>query len=291
MDYENITYETIDRVARITLNRPQYRNALSRVLQEELDEAFKVAMNDEGVGAVVLAANGKMFSAGHDLGTPQQKDDLLERPKWEPELRGDFQFANETVLQMPLRWRDLPKPTIAEVHGYCIFGGWKVASAMDIIVASDDARFIPGPPQWMSLPWDVGPRRAKAILLDDHALTAEEAKELGIVYKVCPRDELEEATMALAARISERPPFLLQMTKLAVNQAQDAMGYRAGVTAAIGYRALHHASGEQKKLEEGEKRQIPSVARVLAAAGADGANQSSNGSADGATSAAAGAKA
>jgi enoyl-CoA hydratase len=264
MDYENIIYETIGRVARITLNRPQYRNALSRPLQEELDHALHAAMEDEGIGAVILAANGKMFSAGHDLGTPQQKQDLIDRPKLEPELRGDFQFAYDTVLGMPLRWRDLPKPTIAQVHGWCIFGGWKVAAAMDIIVASDDARFIPGPPQWMSLPWDIGARRAKAILLDDQALSADQAHDLGIVYKVWPREELEEQTLALATRIAERPPFLLQMTKLSVNQAQEAMGYRAGALASIGYRALHHASGEQKKLQDGERRQISSVARIMA---------------------------
>ncbi|MFC5268800.1 enoyl-CoA hydratase-related protein [Kribbella qitaiheensis] len=276
MEYENIIYETVDRVARITLNRPEYRNALSRPLQEELDHALQAAMADDGIGAVILAANGKMFSAGHDLGTPQQKQDLIDRPKLEPELRGDFQFAFDTVLGMPLRWRDLPKPTIAQVHGLCIFGGWKVAAAMDIIVASDDARFIPGPPQWMSLPWDIGARRAKAILLDDQSLTAEQAHEMGIVYKIWPREELEEQTLALAAKIAARPPFLLQMTKLAVNQAQESMGYRAGALASIGYRALHHASGEQKKLQEGERRQIPSVARILATDG----GVSSNGAAD-----------
>jgi enoyl-CoA hydratase/carnithine racemase len=92
---------------------------------------------------------------------------------------------------MSLRWKDLPRPTIAQVHGLCIFGGWKIASAMDIIVASEDARFLPGPPQWMSLPWDIGPRRAKALLLDDQPLSAQEACELGIVYKVFAREDLD----------------------------------------------------------------------------------------------------
>lgn len=265
MEYKNIIYEQLGRVARVTLNRPRYRNALSRPLQEELDHAFQFAAGDDSVGVIVLAANGPAFSAGHDLGTPEQQQDLTERPLLEPEVRGEFQFAYDTVLAMPLRWRDLPKPTIAQVHGLCIFGGWKVASAMDIIVASDDAKFLPGPPQWMSLPWDIGPRRAKALLLDDQPLSAAEAHDLGIVYKVFTREELAEQTLALAARIAERPPFLLQMTKLAVNQAQEAQGYRAGALASLAYRGLHFASGEQKEIEEGERRQIASVTRALRA--------------------------
>lgn len=262
-DYQYIEYEKIGRVARIWLNRPEYRNALSRKLQEELDAAFTEATYDEGVGAIILAGRGKMFSAGHDLGTPDQLADLAERPKLSPELRGDFQFSMDTVLNMPLRWRDIPKPTIAQVHGLCIFGGFKVAAAMDIIVAGESARFLPGPPQWMTLPWDIGVRRAKAILFDDQTLTAEQAHELGFVYQVVPDEDLEQTTLDIAQRIAERPPFLLQMTKMALNQAQEAMGFRAAALASIGYRALHHASGEQPKIEEGQKRQIPSVERAL----------------------------
>jgi enoyl-CoA hydratase len=263
-DYRYIEYERIGRVARIWLNRPQYRNALSRELQEELDDAFSVATYDEGVGAIILAGRGKMFSAGHDLGTPDQMSDLERRPKLAPELRGEYQFSFDTILNMALRWRDIPKPTIAQVHGLCIFGGWKVAAAMDIVIAGESARFLPGPPQWMSLPWDIGVRRAKAILLDDQTLTAAQAQELGFVYRVVPDDQLEAATLEVAQRIAERPPFLLQMTKAAVNQAQEAMGYRSGAQAALAYRALHHASGEQPKLKPGQKREVPSVARALA---------------------------
>jgi enoyl-CoA hydratase len=265
VEYKDIIYEQLGRVARVTLNRPRYRNALSRPLQEELDHAFQFASADDSVGVIVLAANGPAFSAGHDLGTPEQQQDLLDRPLLEPAVRGEFQFAYDTVLGMSLRWRDLPRPTIAQVHGLCIFGGWKIASAMDIIVASEDARFLPGPPQWMSLPWDIGPRRAKALLLDDQPLSAQEACELGIVYKVFAREDLESETLALAARIAERPPFLLQMTKLAVNQAQEAQGFRAGALASLAYRGLHFASGEQKELAEGECRQIASVTRALQA--------------------------
>lgn len=263
MDYQNILYERIGRVARITLNRPKYRNALSRALQEDLDTAFDQAMADDDVGVVILAGAGPAFCAGHDLGTPEHKADMERRPLLEPEIRGHFEYAFDTVLMMPLRWRDLPKPTIAQVHGWCIYGGWKLASAMDIIVASDDAKFIPGPPQWINLAWEVGPRRAKALLLDDHALSAQEAQEAGIVYRVVTRDQLEAETLALAQRIAERSPFMLHMMKLAVNQAQEAMGYRSAALAAIAYRQLFHSSGEQKPLEEGEKRQLPNVARAI----------------------------
>ncbi|MPZ63455.1 MAG: hypothetical protein GEU93_19660 [Propionibacteriales bacterium] len=167
MDFRYLVYERIERVARVTLNRPNCRNALSRVMQEELESAFAAAVADEQVGAILVDANGPIFSAGHDLGTPDHVDDLAARPYLEPPVRGEFEYSWEMWLNMPLRWRDLPKPTIAAVHGLCIYGGWKLASAMDIVVAADDAKFVAGPPQWMSLPWDVGPRIAKAILLDD----------------------------------------------------------------------------------------------------------------------------
>ncbi|HVB10107.1 MAG TPA: enoyl-CoA hydratase-related protein [Bacillota bacterium] len=265
MSYQYILYDKDERVAKITLNRPKYRNALSRELQEELEAAFNVAKEDDDVRVIVLAGNGPAFCAGHDLGTPEHNADLERRPILEPEVRGNFEYAYDTVLMMPLRLRDIPKPTIASVHGWCIYGGWKLASAMDIIVAADDARFIPGPPQWINLAWEVGPRRAKALLLDDHALSAQEAFDVGIVYKVFSRDQLEAETMAMAKRIAERPPFMLHMMKMAVNQAQDAQGYRSAAMAAIAYRALFHSSGEQPHLKEGERRQLPAVKRAIEA--------------------------
>ncbi len=265
MSYRYILYETDDRVAKITLNRPRYRNALSRELQEELEAAFLQAKEDDRIRVIILAGAGPAFCAGHDLGTPEHMADLERRPQLEPELRGKFEYAYDTVLMMPLRLRDIPKPTIAQVHGWCIYGGWKLASAMDIIVAADDARFIPGPPQWINLAWEVGPRRAKGLLLDDHALSAQEAFEVGIAYKVFPRADLEAETMAMAKRIAERPPFMLHMIKMSINQAQEAMGYRAAAMSAIAYRQMFHSSGEQPELQQGERRQLPAVKRAMEA--------------------------
>ena len=87
---------------------------------------------------------------------------------------------------MGIRWRDLPKPTIAEVHGYCIFGGWLIASAMDIIIASEDALFLPSLLQYFSVPWDIGVRKAKEILFQTRFVTAREACELGFVNSLFP---------------------------------------------------------------------------------------------------------
>ncbi len=265
IDYTDITYEQLGRVARISLNRPRYRNALSRPMQEELDAAFARAVADDSVATILLAAHGPHFCSGHDLGTPEMRADLAARPLAEPKIRGEFQFATDNVLDAALRWRELPKPTIAQVHGLCIYGGWKLASAMDIVVAAEDARFLAGPPQWLTLPYDIGSRRAKAVLLDEHVIDAAEARELGIVYKVFGRDELAERALELATRIASRPPVVLQLAKAAVNQAEEAQGLRASARAAIAYRALYLASGELVDSADGAPRTISTVAAAMAA--------------------------
>jgi enoyl-CoA hydratase len=156
---------------------------------------------------------------------------------------------------MGLRWRDLPKPTIAQVHGWCIYGGWLIASAMDLIVAADDARFMTNLLQYFPLPFDVGPRKAKELLFDNRVIGAQEALELGFVNRVVPRDRLEQETMALAERIAGNPSFFLRMAKLAVNQAQDAMGFHSALQGAHSHYLLSQFSNTQyarrKAREEG----------------------------------------
>ena len=132
MDYQDIRTEDDGYVRRVITSRPQYRNAQSRRLLEELDDAFAAAAEDTDVRVVVLLGDGDHFSGGHDLGTPEEKADRERRPRQEG-VRGRFHHSRESFVNKTLRWRDLPMPTIAGVQGYCIFGGWMVASAMDII--------------------------------------------------------------------------------------------------------------------------------------------------------------
>ncbi len=210
---EYVSYEVASHVARIATNRPAYRNAQSRRLLEELDDAFRAAAEDPEVHVVALFGAGEHFSGGHDLGTPEELADREQRPL-QAGLRGRFDHSREQFVDKTMRWRNVPKPTIAGVQGYCIFGGWIVASAMDIIYAADDAMFLGSNFQFFSVPWDMHPRKAKELLYESRFVDAEEAAQLGLVNRVVPAARLDDEVMsspvprrtaATAAARSSRP--------------------------------------------------------------------------------------
>ena len=242
---ERITYEIDGRVCRIMMNRPAVKNAQSGPLLRDLDAAFGRAAEDRAVRVIVLGGHGDSFSAGHDLGTDEQVADRESRPRGGTSVEDAFGYSWDHFVQISRRWRDLPKPTIAMVHGWCIYGGWLVASTMDFIVAADDARFLTNLLQYFTLPYDVPPRKAKELLFDGHVIDAEEACALGFVNRVVPRAELDADVMAQAHRIAEQPGFLLRAMKLAVNNAQDAMGFHAAVLAAHSHYQLSESSSRE----------------------------------------------
>jgi enoyl-CoA hydratase len=263
-EFTQIRYEVDLPIARIVLNRPKYKNAQSRVLREEMDVAFALAETDDDVRVVILSGEGDHFSSGHDLGTPEEAADLEERP-YKDGLIGRFDKRWDLNVANTLRWRDFPKPTIAQVHGLCIYGGWTFAAGMDIIIASEDAKFLPSLLQYFSVPWDVGVRRAKEILFTGRFVTAAEALEFGFINQVVPRDELEAATTAMAKKIAEKDSFGLRMIKEAVNSAQDIMGFRAAIRVGMNYNMLR---SEEEKARLGlpdfsENRQLSRVSESL----------------------------
>ena len=226
-----VLYALQGHIARITLNRPDYRNAQSRPLLYALDAAFDKAMQDEQVHVIVLDAAGPHFSAGHDLGSPEELAERERRPL-AAGLRGRYAHSREMFVDLTLRWRNLQKPTIAIVRGYCIFAGWMIASAMDIIFAADDAMFLAANFQYFSVPWDIHPRKAKELLYQSRFIDGREAMQLGLVNHALPVDELEARAMAYAEDVAANDPFQLRMMKLAVNQMQDAQGFAAHINAA-----------------------------------------------------------
>lgn len=239
MEYTALTYRAQDGVAVITTNRPHVLNAQSRVMIEELTAAFDRAAADEAVRVIVVAGAGEHFSSGHDLGSAEELEDRQSRPL-PRDLYGHYQRAFELYLDATLRWRDVPKPTIAMVQGYCIMGGLMLATACDLIVCSEDARFADRAARWggphvqyNSLPWEVGGRKAKEYLFTGDWITAQEALRLDLVNRVVPRERLEEETMDLAGRIALQDPFALRMAKVSVNQALDLMGQRNALAAAF----------------------------------------------------------
>ena len=193
MDFRTIRYEQLGAVVRITANRPEVLNAQSRVMILELDEAFRAASQDDATRVIIVAGAGAHFSAGHDLGSPEELEDQKAHPVG-PGMPENLTRLSELYLEATLRWRDVPKPTIAQVQGYCIMGGLMLASCCDLIIAADDAQFADRMVRWggahvqyFSMPWDLGPRKAKEYLFTGDYIDAATALELGLVNRVVPR--------------------------------------------------------------------------------------------------------
>ncbi|WP_055403288.1 MULTISPECIES: enoyl-CoA hydratase [unclassified Mycobacterium] len=255
---ELVSYETLDegRIARIWLNRPDAHNAQSRGLLIQLDEAFLRAEADDTVRVVILAARGRNFSAGHDLGSELAIAERSQLPSFRINGGTRDPIAEKIYLQEwhyffqnTCRWRDLRKITIAQVQGNAISAGLMLIWACDLIVAADNAKFsdvvavrlgMPGV-EYYAHPWEFGPRKAKELLLTGDSLDADEAYRLGMVSKVFPVDELAEKTLEFARRIADRPTMAALLVKDSVNAASDAMGFTEALRHAFHIHELGHA--------------------------------------------------
>lgn len=216
--------EDLGPVRRLTMNRPDSLNALNQKLVAAMSSALDEAAADDSVRVLVLRGAGRAFCAGYDL-NEDASGGTLDRDRWHEEL-------SESTREM-LRFLDHPKPVIASVHSFCLAGGTDLMLACDLAVAADDAyfgyvdvRFGSGVVS-MFLPWIVGIRAAKELLFTgEDRVPAAEALRLGLVNRVVPRDDLDEATLRLAEEIAKNEPFVVQATKRAVNRALDVAGFR-----------------------------------------------------------------
>ena len=230
---DTIEYQVDGAVATITLNRPDVANAQDTQLIDELDAAFDLAEADDEVRVVVMAANGRHFSAGHDL---KALVGDVEPDKWRlmrdtPE--GKFHHEKTMYFDRCLRIRDFPKPTIAAVHGKCIAAGVMLACMCDLIVASDDASFqnpvlrmTGAAVEILIEPWEMPPRKAKEFLLTAQTITAADAERLGMVNRVVPRDELSATTYEMAEAIALVPPATAAVVKRSINKTLELMGQK-----------------------------------------------------------------
>jgi len=241
-------------VAVLTLNRPEARNAQNVPLLEELDRAFDEAARDPSVKVIVLKANGPHFSAGHDI-SPENAKYFTSRMDMSAGASGLYAWESENYLGMTRRWRDIPKPTIAAVQGKCIAGGLMLCWPCDLIVASEDAQFSDpvvrmgvGGVEYHGHTWELGARKAKEMLFTAQSVTAEEARQLGMVNHVVPREELEKKTMELAQRIAQMDAFALRMAKQAVNRTLDSMGQWTAMQAVFD---MHHLAHCQSRMTQG----------------------------------------
>jgi enoyl-CoA hydratase len=246
-------------VAHLVLNRPETRNAQDTAFLYALNDAFDRAAQDDEVKVIVLSANGPHFSSGHDLREQGGHDNMRKHETVETwsgfgKPGAEAQYAREKEIYVGFceRWRNIPKPTIAQVQGKCIAGGLMLAWACDLIVAADDAQFrdpvlemgVCGV-EFFAHPWEIGVRKAKEWLFTSDWLSADEAKALGMVNQVIPRAELASYTLKMAERIARKPMFALKMTKEAINQTQDAMGRHTAMLQAFSLHQLCHSHNMQ----------------------------------------------
>lgn len=229
--YESIRIERHGHVAHLQLNRPERINALGKAMLLEIHDALDALEADAEVRAIVLSGAGRGFSSGFDL-----KEQMARRPEgaaaWREILELDFSTT--------MRFWDSPRPTIAAIHGPCMAGAFEMALACDISVCSRDAVF--GEPELkfgagivtLLLPWMVGPKAAKDILLTgDDALGAERALSLGIVSRLVPQGEHLSAALTIARQIAVIDPDLVRDTKKALNRSYEIQGMRAALAAAL----------------------------------------------------------
>jgi enoyl-CoA hydratase/carnithine racemase len=242
MDEDHILYEVTDGVAVITLNRPQRANAQTMELLDDLDAAWGRAACDDAVKVIVLRANGKHFSSGHDLKSGMAPPEKIT-------LEWIYQLEARKYLEYSLRWRNVPKPSIAAVQGKCIAGGLLLAWPCDLIIAAENAEFSDpvvflgiGGVEYHGHTWELGPRKAKEILFTGRALTAEEAERTGMVNRVVPRDELDSQTRELAEQIAKMPSFALRQAKRAVNQTLDVQGFYAAIQSVFDIHQTGHGN-------------------------------------------------
>jgi enoyl-CoA hydratase len=258
--YTTIRYEEPDaRIARIVLARPETRNAQDTTMLYELNDAFDRAAQDDGISVVILAAEGPHFSSGHDLREPEKYEVMADHRTvgtWCGFTCGgaEAQMAREKEIYLGFseRWRNMPKPTIAEVQGKVVAGGLMLVWPCDLVVAADDAVFadntvamgISGA-EFFNHPYELGVRKAKEMLFTSDSVSAADAHRLGMVNHVVPRAELAGFTLDLARRIAEQPLFALKLVKEAVNTAQDNQGRRNAMQTSFALHQLCHSHNQQ----------------------------------------------
>ncbi|UNK79178.1 enoyl-CoA hydratase-related protein [Sphingopyxis granuli] len=237
-DYQYIVVdEPLDRVRRITLNRPQKRNALSNALRSELFAALEAADTDAAVAVTIIRGAGPCFSAGYDLAS----DNRQNQPFHTAAGIGNWP---RHVAEGCFRIWDLAKPVIGQVHGHCLAGGSELAAACDLVYVADDAmigypavRSI-SPPDNQFYPWLMGMRGAMELMLTGDTMSGREAAASGFANRSFPADELEARTLDMAARVAKIPSDLQQINKRAVHRQMEAMGLRQGIRAGTEMQAL-----------------------------------------------------
>src|SRR5579884_3492616 len=234
-DYTAIIYRTEERIARITLNRPEKRNALNPTIRNEIVDARQRAERDDDVVVVLIDGAGPSFSSGYDItpgGGPGARRTEFISAKWFDGWTD--QFTRSCLRDWLTIW-DLLKPVVAKVHGHCLAGGTELASMCDIVFAADDATFGYPPMRGMTtpdvpyFPWKMTMARAKYLQLTGNTVTGKEAAAMGWVAKSFPADRLDQEVMREVRPMAQIAPDLLAANKAELNEAYEMMGMRTAL--------------------------------------------------------------
>jgi enoyl-CoA hydratase len=237
-DYKFIVVDQpIEGVSRITLNRPESRNALNNIIRGEIYGTLEANDRDPDVRVTIIRGAGKAFCAGYDLKANNAADQPFHS------AGGDGNWARHVVDGFFRVW-DLAKPVIAQVHGYCLAGGTELATSCDLVYVAEDAQIgypvvrSMSPPDNQFFPWMIGMRNAMEMMLTGNAISGTEAAEYGFANRAYPEAELEARVLEIAERVARVPADLQQINKRAVHRQMDHMGIRSGIRAGTEIQAL-----------------------------------------------------
>lgn len=237
-NYKHIIVDSpLEGVSRITLNRPDSRNALNNTIRGEIYSTLEDNDNDDTVRVTIIRGAGKAFCAGYDLKGNSDQDRPFHT------AGGDGSWARH-VVEGAFRVWDLAKPVIAQVHGYCLAGGTELATSCDLVYVADDAKIgypvvrSMSPPDNQFFPWVVGMRNAMEMMLTGDAISGKDAANYGFANRAFPADDLETEVMKVAEKIAKIPSDIEQMNKRAVHRQMDLMGMRAAIRQGTEIQAL-----------------------------------------------------
>lgn len=241
MAFTTINLEKQNRIGTLTLNRPEKLNAMTPALIKEMGEALTEVARDAEIRVLIIRGAGRAFSTGYDLtggwGEGSSKPFTID----------DDQRFLQGYIEHWMRLRDLPKPVISMVHGYCLAGATQLCVSTDMIFVADDAQIgfpsIPAGAGYVSSFWNwmVGPHRTKYLaFLPGSRISGKEAEAMGFATRAFPPDRLEQETYDYAGRVAKVPAQKLRLEKLAINRAMDLRGFRSAVQAAAEFDAIFH---------------------------------------------------
>ncbi|HEX2887109.1 enoyl-CoA hydratase-related protein [Vineibacter terrae] len=249
-------------VSRITLNRPEKRNALNNQLRREVFQTLEANDRDAAVKVTVIRGAGPAFCAGYDLSA----DNRVEQPYHT--AGGLGQWPRHVVDGWFHVW-DLAKPVIAQVHGYCLAGGTELATSCDLVYVAEDAQIgyppvrLMSPPDMQFHPWLMGMRQAMESMLTGDSLSGAEAAARGWANRAWPAAQLEAEVLKLAERVAKVPSDIQQINKRSVHRAMEIMGMRAAIRAGTELQALCFNTESSRAYMSRFRRDGESVSKLL----------------------------